>query len=160
MNRRRALLLLLTGLFTLLISAFGTDAPAHAQTATTVPIQVIRTTPGDGEVLTAAPPEIVLDFAGILPDIEAVIQLQNSSRELLNVGQPIAFNSRTSLKVRVLEQNGLPAGSYYVSAMLVETGTPGNPPYPKQGDVVQAPRQILVQAGMTGTVDVVLASRW
>jgi hypothetical protein len=55
---------------------------------------------------------------------------------------------------------GLPAGSYYIAAMLVETGTPGNPPYPKTGDLVQAPRQILVQAGSTATVDIALAQRW
>lgn len=118
MQRRRALLLLLTGLFTLLFSSFGSDAPAQAQTPTTAPIGVIATTPADGETLTAAPPEIILNFAAILPDIEAVIQLQNSNRELLNVGQPIAFNNRTSLKVRVLEQNGLPAGGYTVTWLV------------------------------------------
>jgi hypothetical protein len=55
---------------------------------------------------------------------------------------------------------GLPAGSYYLAAMLVETGTPSNPPYPKAGDLVQAPRQILVQAGVTSTADLTLAQRW
>lgn len=118
MHRRRALLLLLTGLFTLLFSSLGLGAPANAQTPTTGPISVIATTPADGETLTAAPPEIILNFAAILPDIEAVIQLQNANKELLNVGQPIAFNNRTSLKVRVLEQTGLPAGGYLVTWLV------------------------------------------
>lgn len=118
MHRRRALLLLLTGLFTLLFSSLGLGAPANAQTPTTGPISVIATTPADGETLTAAPPEIILNFAVILPDIEAVIQLQNANKELLNVGQPIAFNNRTSLKVRVLEQTGLPAGGYLVTWLV------------------------------------------
>jgi len=118
MHRRRALLLLLTGLFTLLFSSLGLGAIANAQTPTTGPISVIATTPADGETLTAAPPEIILNFAAILPDIEAVIQLQNANKELLNVGQPIAFNNRTSLKVRVLEQTGLPAGGYLVTWLV------------------------------------------
>ena len=118
MNRRRALSWLLAGLVTLLMGAFLGDAPAHAQTATNDPLQVVSTTPADGETLTAAPPEIILNFAAILPDIEAIIQLQNSQRQILRTGQPIAFNNRTSLKVRVLEQTGLPAGAYAVSYLV------------------------------------------
>jgi hypothetical protein len=55
---------------------------------------------------------------------------------------------------------GLPAGSYYVAAMLVETGTPGDPPYPKPGDLTAAPSPILLQAGATTSHDLTLSARF
>lgn len=124
MIRRRALQVLLAGPLALCIGALGlgialaTAEPAGAQTGSDEPVIVVATNPGDGEVLTAAPPDIVLTFANTLPDIDAVIQLQNSNRELLNTGQPIAFNNRTALRVRVLEQRGLPAGTYTVTWLV------------------------------------------
>lgn len=124
MIRRRALQVLLAGPLALCVGALGLglallDAePAGAQTGSDEPVVVVATNPGDGEVLTAAPPDIVLTFANTLPDIDAVIQLQNSNRELLNTGQPIAFNNRTALRVRVLEQRGLPAGTYTVTWLV------------------------------------------
>lgn len=123
MNRRRALTVLLAGLLTLLIGALAPTSPAGAQSGTTVPISLLATNPTDGEVLTAAPPDIVLTFADTLPDIDAVIQLQNAKRELLNTGQPIAFNNRTALRVRVLEQAGLPAGAYTVTWLIAPKNT-------------------------------------
>jgi len=115
MVRRRALILLLAGFFALLLGIFSAGAPAHAQTATTTaPLQVVSTVPADGDILNAAPAEIVLNFAETLPDISALIQLVDSQKRLLKLGQPIAFNNRMSLKVRVLELNGLPAGTYQV----------------------------------------------
>ncbi len=55
---------------------------------------------------------------------------------------------------------GLPAGSYYLAAMLVETGAPGNPPFPKPGDLTAAPAPILLQAGVTAHRDVTLSARF
>lgn len=55
---------------------------------------------------------------------------------------------------------GLPQGSYYIAAMLVETGAPGDPPYPKPGDLTAAPSPILLQAGATASHDLTLAARF
>lgn len=114
MVRRRALSLLLAGLFALLLGVFGTAAPAGAQTATPGPLQIVSTVPLDGETLNMAPAEIILNFAETLPDVSALIQLADSQNRVLKLGQPIAFNNRMALKVRVLELSGLPAGKYQV----------------------------------------------
>jgi len=147
MQSRRALLLLFAGFVTLLSGTAFAASGAYAQTTETAPLQVIRTTPADGSTLDAAPPEIILDFAEILPDIEAVIQLQNANKELLRTGQPIAFNNRTSLKVRVLEQRGLPAGLYTVTWLV----------RPKQGDPISNKFTFTLEApeGTTTGTDVV-----
>jgi hypothetical protein len=100
----------------------------------------------------------------------------NDCRGLLYVGvidRPLALPQSTLLGSTVIPVAdlgagrsvsysiaGLPAGSAYIAAMLVEVGVPGNPPYPKPGDLALAPAPILLQAGATSSVDLTLGSRW
>jgi copper transport protein len=141
MDRRRAVVSLVSGLFIVLLGTLSGAATARAQVGTNTNIQLTSTTPADGDTLTAAPPEIVLTFANTLPDIEAVIQLQNDKREILNTGQPIAFNNRMALRERVLEQNGLPAGTYTVTWLV----------HPKNTKPTSGKFTFTLQPGDTGT---------
>ncbi len=126
----------------MVVASLGGIGAATAQSATTPSsITLVSSSPADSAVLTAAPPEILLNFAAALPDMDATVQLQNSSKQMLSVGQPIAFNNRMSLRIRVLEQNGLPAGTYSVIWVIK----------PHSGTAVSAKFSFTLQApGATG----------
>lgn len=77
------------------------------------PIVLVSTEPADGDILSTTPDEIVLYFQNRLPAIEPIVVLQDENGEPQQIGQPIAIDNRTALRVRVL--HALPAGVYTVT---------------------------------------------
>lgn len=149
MDRRRAIKLLLAALFTAVLGALAVGSAARAGTDAEL-ITLVSTKPVDGAVLTAAPSEIVLTFAERLPAIEPPsVQLQNESRELINIGDAVTIKNRTALRVIVNEPNGLPAGKYTFTWLIRPTN--GKDVADKFTFELRAPDAATDDTGATGT---------
>jgi hypothetical protein len=67
----------------------------------------------------------------------------------LNDGQQVSYEIR-----------GVPAGSYYISAMLAKSSIMTDPPFPKTGDLAVAPQPVEVKEGIVTERDILLDIRW
>jgi hypothetical protein len=67
----------------------------------------------------------------------------------LNGGKQVAY-----------EVAGVPAGGYYISAMLAKSATLTDPPYPQTGDLATAPQPLTIESGVVTVKDIVLDIRW
>jgi hypothetical protein len=55
---------------------------------------------------------------------------------------------------------GVPAGGYYLSAMLAKSAVLSDPPFPRTGDLVHVPSPLEVKPGVVTEQDFELETRW
>lgn len=77
----------------------------------------------------------------------------------------IASSSQTSVdlndgKAVPYALTGVPAGGYYLSAMLAKSATLSDPPFPRAGDLVHVPSPLEIKPGVVTEQDFELETRW